>query len=84
MRSVYKKGRTGIGGRRQYFAVVNDSAGFREYVYGTYVEIEDYCNDYGLIVDKYLKGVDPDAFQKGFRYVGFNKHSLFIGKTGEK
>jgi len=66
------------------FAIVNDSTGFREYVYGTYIEIEDYCHDYGLIVDKYLKGVEPDALEKGFRYVGFNKHSLFIGKTGEK
>lgn len=69
---------------KREFAIVNDSTGFSGYVYGTKIEIEDYCVDYGLIVDKYLKGVDPDAFEKGFRYVGFNKHSLFIGKTGEK
>ena len=53
------------------YAIVNDSNGFREYVYGTYIEIEDYCSDYGLRVDKYLKSIELEAQEVGCRDVGF-------------
>lgn len=53
------------------YAKVHDKAGlFKEYAYGTYEEVEDYCKKNDSYVELYLGHVDPMTVQKGFRYVG--------------
>lgn len=41
-----------------------------ELVYGTYEEVESYCDENDTCVDRYLNHVNPATVQKAFRYIG--------------
>ena len=66
---------------RQEYARVLDGAGdFKEYVHGTYEEVEFYCDANDVWVDKYLNHVDPMVVQSKFKYIGSGQNPCAVAK----
>lgn len=57
----------------EYAKVHGKDGKFQEYVYATYEEVEKFCAEREVYVDRYLNHVDVMTVQKGFKYVGPRK-----------
>lgn len=62
--------KTGGIDKMEFAKVLNSDGSFSEFVYGTYEEVEEYCNTFNKWVDRYLDHVAPHVVQSGLRYVG--------------
>ena len=66
--------------KQEYARVLDKEGNFKEYVNGTYDEVEDYCQRKGYWVDRYLDHVDPMVVQAHFKYVGSGHNSTDVAR----
>ena len=66
--------------QQEYARVLDKEGNFKEYVNGTYDEVEDYCQNKGYWVDRYLDHVDPMVVQAHFQYVGSGHNSTDVAR----
>ena len=45
-----------------------------EYISGSDIEIDNYCREQILYVERWLNHVNPSSVQKGFKYVGSGRN----------
>ena len=65
-----KTPRRGQIDEQEYALIRNKEGGKAGFVHGTYEEVEYYCENNDLWVDRYLDHVDPMTVQRRFKYVG--------------
>ena len=66
--------------RQEYARVLSADGKFKEYVHGTYEEIEYYCDKNDVWVGRYLNHVDPMVVQSKFKYVGSGANPCEVAK----
>ena len=66
---------------QQEFAIVlNADSSEKDWVHGTYEEVEFYCDANDLWVDRYLDHVTPMTVQSKFKYVGSGQNPCDVAR----
>ena len=66
--------------QQEYARILGIDGKFKEYVHGTYEEVEYYCGLNDCWVERYLNHVDPMVVQSKFKYIGSGANPCEVAK----